>query len=343
MGNHYPIFINILDEDKDVKGQLGLVINQSIVTAYSSRLMSNTFNLFSKLGSRAVWAGGPVIHASDKMQRLEILKTVIKALEIVSKNNDIVLIDGYTPHQDFLIDEGYKNAFKISDYQVQSFFTFATETSKSLEQIWNGVHESAKRDVKRAQKRNITVKELIDFSELDDYFMLSNKWAKTKGIDTQIPPRYKKEYWKCIESGIEKIFLAYEDDELVTSHRLGCFNSIAFSHRITNSYSKPTSLGGPLLTWHAIEWAKKYGMWVFDFSGGESPPTNMTNEKKYVEQWNTLLTYKRKWGGQEFPYYHLLKIRKKINYKLFRILSKTDWAFRNYKKKQYKRPATVKN
>ena len=135
--------------------------------------------------------------------------------------------------------------------------------------------------------------------------------------------------------------MAYEDGKLVTTHRLGWFNGIAYSHKIINSYSRPTSLGGPLLMWHAIEWAKKSKMRIFDFSGGESPPLDDIDKKKYNEQWDSLLSYKRKWGGSEFPYYHVVKVQNNWRYKLIRALKKLDWSFRNYKRKHYKRPKAI--
>ena len=80
---------------------------------------------------------------------------------------------------------------------------------------------------------------------------------------------------------------------------------------------------------------------MYDFSGGEAPPLGEKDFKKYYEQWNSLLSYKRKWGGKEFPYYHIVKIQNNWRYKLSRSLSKLDWSFRNYKRKHYKRPRGV--
>lgn len=334
--NKFPVFINIVDESKNIKGQLGLVIHKS-VKAYSSTLMMKIMNLFSYFGSRALWVGGPIIHEENKTLRIHILKKIIEAIENISNENNLVLISGYTPPQDYLIDDDYKNEFNNQRYHINNFFTYAIDLSSDLDEIWNNIHNSTRRDVKRAQKQNISVKELSSIKELDNYFQLSKTWAKTKGIVSIINPNFKERYWNCIKSGNEKVFLSYQDGELIASHRLGCFNGIAHSHQLTNSYSMATNLGGPILTWHAIEWAKNVGLRIYDFSGGESPPENEKDKKKYSEQWSSLLNYKKKWGGKEYPYYHLIKIKNKNKYKLFRFLSKIDWILRNYKKEQYKR------
>jgi len=132
--------------------------------------------------------------------------------------------------------------------------------------------------------------------------------------------------------------LAYKDDKLLAGLRIGRFNGIAYTHKAINAYSQPANVAGPLLTWHAIKWAKELGFNTYDLSGGESEPKNEKDSKRYSEQWNSLLSYKRKWGGEEFPYFHFIKIINKKSHKLFRILSKPDWMFRNYKKKHFQKP-----
>ena len=79
-------------------------------------------------------------------------------------------------------------------------------------------------------------------------------------------------------------------------------------------------------------------MKIYDFSGGEAPPSNKEDMERYTQQWESLFAYKRKWSGSEFPYYHFIKIINKERYKLYRALSKPDLLLRNYKKKHFKRP-----
>jgi lipid II:glycine glycyltransferase (peptidoglycan interpeptide bridge formation enzyme) len=107
-----------------------------------------------------------------------------------------------------------------------------------------------------------------------------------------------------------------------------------------NSYSKAASVGGPALTWHAIKWAKERGMRIYDFSGVLAPSDDGKNDS-YREQWEGLTKYKRKWGGQEYPYYHFIKIIHPLRYKLFRLLTRPDWLYRDYKRKHFERPKIV--
>lgn len=331
-----PIFISVIDQTGTTKGQLGLIIDEIPMT-YSTPKLKVFAKGVSKLGKRATWAGGPIIHTDDNDSRIQILRTFIKALDFVAEKYNIIMIDGYTSPKDQGIDNDYKNELKVNGYQISNFFTFITDLAKSEEEIWNSLNKNAQRDVLRAEKRGVIVKELT-IDTLDDYFSLSKIWAKTKGISKSIPNSMKENYWNYYKKGVEKVFLAYEGGELVATHRLGCFNGIMYSHSLINSYEKQGSLGGPYLTWFAMKWAKQNGIKYFDFSGGEAPPDG--DDEQYKKQWGSLLAYKRKWGGQELPYYHWVKIKKKLSYKMMRALLKVDWSYRTFKKRRQEKIIT---
>jgi len=329
----FPIFIYVTDEFGALKGQMGIIVHKSPLI-YSANLLKIFAKIFSKLGNRITWVCGPIIHSNDKNSRIEILHAMIKSLDTISEKHNVILIDGYTPPQDVTIDEFYIDEFRKNNYNVTNFFTFVTDLSKSEEEIWSSLNKNAQRDVTRSQKRNISVREL-GYEQLDQFFLISEKWAQTKGIVKSMPRLVKERYWDYYKKGVEKVFLAYEDDEMIASHRLGCFNRIAYSHSLINSYTKEGNLGGPVLTWHALQWAKKEEMRIYDFSGGEAAPIDANEFEKYDKQWNSLLSYKRKWGGEEFPYFHVVKVRKKFAYKVMRVLLKIDWRYRSFKKKKY--------
>ena len=339
-GNSFPIFLQVVDDDNNVKAQLGIKIWDSLKSASSGKINS-IFNLFSKFGKRGSWVGGPIIHKQNNSDRILILTLMIHAMEEIINKYELTILDGYSPVQDFQIDDIYLHEFKKSGFEIKNFFSFVTDLEQPIEKIWNSIHNSTQRDVKKAERRNIHVKELENFNELEDYFLLNKTWAKTKGmVSKDFSSISKQKYLQSILDGIEKIFLSYDDEDLVAGHRLGCFNKIVYSHKITNSYSKPTSVAGPILTWHAIEWAKKNDFKYYDFSGGEMPPTDPKKIPVYEAKWKNLLNYKRKWGGSEFPYYHFLKIKSQKNYKILKMLSKIDFFYREYKRKRFSRPTS---
>lgn len=331
----FPKFIQVINEKNETVGQLGIKITKEM-GGHSTKFLKQVTKAASKLGGRGSWVNGPIIFSDQKEARLEILGLIIKALDKITKENNLMIIDGYSPPLDFLVDKEYKEQFRKNGYKIENFITLMSYLNQSTDNLWNKVKKNARNDVTKAKRENIIVKEISDKIDLLNYKKLTQKWAKTKGIEiTNIDIDLD---WEYLKSGIQKFFLAYQNNEILAGLKVGVFNKIAYTNQVLNSYSKAGNVAGPLLSWHAIEWAKKEGISIYDFSGGEASPKNEADQKRYDEQWKSLFAYKRKWGGEEFPYYHFIKITNKERYKLFRILSKPDWIVRNYKKKHFKRP-----
>lgn len=335
--NQFPIFIYIRDDNGKTKGQLGLIIRKSI-SGRSGTFFRKTTELASKLGRRGSWVSGPILHSENKKERIIIIRSIIKALEEIIEKYHLTILDGYSPPQDFQIDQNYLGEFTKNGYASEEFLTLITDFENySLDDLWGNVKKNARNDVSKAQRKNICVKEIENKAELKNYKFLARKWAKTKGIDLTNPLEDLEKDWACIKSGMQCLFLAYRDDIILAGLKIGCFNKIAYTHQVLNSYLEYGGTAGPLLTWSALKWAKQKGMRIYDFSGGKAPP-NKQNDKKYSEQWDSLFAYKRKWGGKEFPYYHFIKVKNTQKYKLFRIFAKSDWIYREFKRKRHKRP-----
>ena len=332
----FPRFIQIINEKNEIVSQLGLIITKER-GGYSTKFLKQLSRIASKLGTRGSWVSGPIIFSDQKQVRLKILDLIIKALDKIAKENNLMMIDGYSPPQDFHVDKDYIEQFRKNGYKIENFITLMSYLNQSKDDLWNKVKKNAKNDVTKAKRENIIVKEISDKTDLLNYKKLTQKWAKTKGIQITSINEIDAD-WQYLKSGIQKFFLAYQNNKILAGLRVGVFNKIAYTHQVLNSYSKAGNVAGPLLSWHAIVWAKKEGFRIYDFSGGEALPKNEAAQQRYDEQWKNLFAYKQKWGGEEFPYYHFIKITNKERYKLFRILSKPDWIMRNYKKKHYKRP-----
>jgi hypothetical protein len=336
----YPLFLYVYNNNGDVVGQLGITIVKT-KRGYSTYTLKKIIETASKLGNRGTWVSGPIIHTEDVESRIKILQSILKALKVIIKENNLMVIGGYTPPQDFHVDEKYKQEFLKEGYLINNFKTYVTDLSQDIDTIWKKVKKNAKNDVSKAERENIQIKEIENKNDLKKFELLSQKWQKTKGIETKDPFASLEKDWRDYNANIQNFFLAYKNDKLLAGLRISRFNGIAYTHQVLNTYSQSGNVGGPLLTWHAIKWAKESGFKTYDFSGGELEPKNEKDSKRYSEQWDSLLSYKRKWGGEEIPYFHLIKIVNKKSYKLFRLASKPDWIFRNYKKKHYKKPKNV--
>jgi len=330
----FHIFIYVIDENGTVVGQLGLRIIKTVVM-FSNKLSRLLLKTISKITSRAIWLDGPIIHSNDKKIRIEILKNILHSIDSIAQKYDLVHVEGYSPACDILLDDNYKQEFKKNKYRVKDYVTFILDMSKSIEDIWNNLPKRLKQDVNRAKRRNIIVKQIETFDELKQYLLLLQTWAKTKGLEVTNPFQGIDKLWQNINNKVEIFFLAYQNNKLISGLRIVYFNGIIHPNAVISSYEGHTSLGGTLLTWSTIEWAKITGAKLYDFTGGEIELPS--NDEREDNNHNTLLYYKKKWTGDEFPQFNVLKIRKKFSYKLYIILFKSVRSFHNFKMKQFKK------
>jgi serine/alanine adding enzyme len=319
-----PIFITVFSNN-EVVGQLGLKIIKTS-TLYSSKSLKKLNSIFSKLTTRMNWVYGPIIHSIEINERHQILEQILTAVNEVSEKYDVVHIEGQTPPCDFLIDDEYLKIFKKYNFSSYNFFTFITSLNSSLEEIWKNISKNARGDVNRAKRRNITTKILENEFELENFMKLNQNWAKTKGLIITDLEKEKKLIWNNNNKGTEKIFLAYHNNKLISGIRVGCFNKIAYTNFVINSYSDGTNLGGTLLTWSVLEWAKKNKYTFYDFSGG--PDLGKNQNYKTI---HSLLFYKGKWGGKQTSYFVFIKIRKKFFYKIYTTIFKLLRTFHSFR------------
>ena len=297
-----PVFIHVVNANDEIVGQVGLGIIDSTVM-YSSPLFKRYSKIISNIAKRIIWVHGPIIHSKNIEERKTILTEILKEVDEVAREYDVVYIEGQTSPCDFLIDEDYQKIFSDNGYTKLDSRSFLANLDLTLDELWSNVSKKARGDVNRAKRRKIEVKTLETIEEIDNFVSLNKEWARAKDLTITNPEKQKEIFWKNHKSGIEKFFLAREEKKLVAGLRIGCFNGIAHTNFVINSYGTKTNLGGTLLTWSAVEWAKNNNFRMYDFSGGGVA--------------ESLLSYKKKWGGKETPYYVFRKIRKHSSYKLY--------------------------
>ena len=320
--NTVPIYISVLDDEKNVVGQLGLnIINTT--AQYSSSFLTNILKLIPNVSRRGIWFFGPIIHTNNKNKKIQILKELLKGLDIVYKKYNIVYGFGFASPYDSSIDEQYLNELKKNGYLVAKSVTYLADLSESLESLWGKISKKTRGDISRAERRGISVKQIKTYDELQDYIQLYKIWTKTKGLELSKSAYNIEKIWNNIQSGLEVFFLAYQNNEIISGLRLTQFNKIIYTYQVLSSYSNDTSLGGTLLTWKAIEWSKQQDCKIYDFSGGSGRDITKKEEK--------LLFYKKKWGGNEVVHTNMEKINKKTRFKIFKFLEVSLGKYRSFR------------
>jgi len=326
--NTFPVFISILDEKDAVVGQLGMLIIKTSVQ-YGSTLFQKLAKMASRISTRGVWLYGPIIHTENKMERIEILRMILKANnEIVDKYN-LVFIEGYSAPLDISLYDNEIKEYRKNGYHSKKYVTFITDLKKPIEEIWKNVQKYTKKNVNRSAKRGVVVKELKTFEESKQVISLFQKWGKAKGIVVSDPEQQLKKFWERQNSGLEKTFLAFKEQQLVSSITVSYFNNVVIPVQVLNSYSSiARNLGGPALTWYAIKWAKEFKFAIYDITGGPLlSESDLVNDKHGM----SAIHYKKKWGGKQYTHYYFIKINKKSSYVIYKKLFKMLQWYHNRK------------
>ena len=186
-----------------------MIIKTSV--QYGSALFQKLSKIISGVSTRGIWQYGPTIHTENKMEKKEILRMILKANNEIIKKYNLVFIEGYSAPLDVsLCDEEIKEYEKYG-YNTKKFVAFLTDLKKPIEEIWKNVQQYAKKNVNRAAKRGVTIKELKTFEDSKQAISLFQKWGKTKGLIISDPEQQLKKFWDRQNSGFEKTFLAFKE------------------------------------------------------------------------------------------------------------------------------------
>ena len=308
-----PLFVYVVDKLGDTVGQIGLVVRK---LGYDKRLF---------------WYQGPAIKERCAQYKSEIFLLMMRTIEKLASHNGVTIIDGYTALGDTLIDDEFLNMFKQEGFNVTIHFSYAIDLSMDLDALWKDVSKRTRQYIKEALREGIEVKMLENYDQMIEYHQLGKKWLKHKGFKIRDDGDMVKMSWENHKLGIDRIFLAYQHDVLVSALKISVFNGISCASEVINSYNE-SKISGKVLTWSAIKWSKENGCRIYDITGG----VKGINEVKTPKVQKGFVYYKQRWGGQELLYYQLTKIVDKRKYKIFRIITKMNRIKKSIKNKLIK-------
>jgi len=218
----------------------------------------------------------------------------VKYYSLISKRKKInkefvyVMKDcGITVLYPFSHDHVDLQPYKWRGFSIEVSYTYVIDLNQPLDVIWDGMHSSRRRDIRKAEKSNIQIAEndLISFLELNEETFRRQK----KRINL-------KKFWKiifneCSKRNCCKIWTAYLNNEPIASLFLIWDNKRAYY--IGGGINQNSQGIMSLLMWNAIKASKEMGLKEFDFEGSDIPTIEM---------------YFRKFGGTIRP---ILYIRDK--------------------------------
>lgn len=206
---------------------------------------------------------------------------------LASLNYDLVL-------KDWSANTQLEN-FRLTNYWVNS----ELDLSQGIDAIWKEVNKNLGRNLRKAEKCGIIIKQELAEISSSDFYELFKKTRKRLGVPI-FPFRLFKNMWNYMGEQTMRVYMAYLDNRPICGF-------IVFDTPSTSLYAYGASdflfqetRVNDLIMWKAIEDSLKQGKKIFDF--GCDAPDNFN-----------LMRFKKKWGAVPKNIVTAYKTKRHIN------------------------------
>ena len=231
------------------------------------------------------WSYGPVIF--DELKSDEIINDFQKYL--ISKKFKVNGI--FHPLTKF------NKKIILKQFHLKEWSTFLIDLSQDHNTLWENMNKSsARKNINRSKKKEITVKE-CKYENLGDYYKLVKNVSDKSNSDLKF--EYVETTWTTLKKLGYTVFIAYQHEIPISGLGISFFNSYLNEWGVGRSildYDEKL-YSQDLLKWEIICWGKKNNFSYFDLTGANPTPDN---DKEIG-----ILQYKKKWGGKQIPLFIL--------------------------------------
>lgn len=235
-----------------------------------------------------------------KMQRPDNPVDLKKVDQIAQEEKSLFVlleptIDGHSETK--LRENHYQKAPKMS---LTHTATIQIDLTKSLDHIFKGFSENARRNIRKAQKNNLSIGvELLSQpsaeKHFEEFYRLFSNLTKIKKFWA---PSYDEYHKKMIGFKDNSYLLfAYLDNKPVAAVWLGIFDNKSWYMNTGITDEGYKLLANYLLVWEAIKFSKKLKLRTFDFEGIFDPRFPFDRKT-----WKGFSEFKKRFHGKVVEY-----------------------------------------
>lgn len=160
--------------------------------------------------------------------------------------------------------------FVWSDYQVTPSYTYKIDLTSGEESVWDSFQKKLRSDIKRTEKKGLTVKEgsAADIQYLYDSLQ---KRYETQNRGLSLSREYIQDLFQEFGSQNLRLFVAEYDGEIIGAILLIIYKETT---SVWLGVSKSGLTGLPvndLIQWEAIKWSIQNGGKTFELIGASTP------------------------------------------------------------------------
>src|SRR5437879_1420038 len=161
----------------------------------------------------------------------------------------------------------------------------------NAEEMFSRLGRSARRDIRRAQREDLTIERATTKEELKEFYRVFHEFTIEKGFMTRAYAYQEKLWDTYLQQGMGRLLVAKHQGKIA-----GGSIDLAFAGKCVHMHVGATNRYRDLhindaLVWEGIRWAKESGCSWFSFRGVGSSPSQETFKRKFNPTLVSLVGY----------------------------------------------------
>lgn len=268
--------------------------NDKILALMNAVVIKEKSKLLQSFSARSIIFGGPVFENTRAGQ--EAILFLLDEYSKIAGRQSL-----YSEIRNIYDMSQFSKLFNQCGYYFEDHLNYLIDIKRSDEEVFQDIHRSMRKNITKAQKNGILVKEVIDKNQISVFYnFLKEIYHRAKKPIMDIS-YFEAIFDILVPSGMAKFHLAEYKDEYIGGRVTLMYKNVIYAHYVSTSSEYKSLNPNALLNWEIISWGIKNGYHVFDFGGAGGP-----KEEYGVRE------FKKQFGGQLVNYGRYKKIHSPI-------------------------------
>lgn len=288
LDNAQPIFLKTFDDEGDVSYLLLFRKKRW------NRDGNNTFNkLCGYFYQWIEWMDGPVFLTNDNEKIVSSINLYLSWIENYSiAHKQILFATGHFARQSkYANSSEIESIFRQNEYNCGKWGTYLTDLTKTDDEIWNGIHKSARTKIRKCARYDLQFEKIKDY---ENYILNIYNPSREKRLHDKLtvdPPFSRKIFNESNENGYSYWVARSKDRIIYANIGLYIYDNVAtqMASIITMDALEKKIPAQDFIHWELLKYAKNQGCHIYDVAGVNPHPANQKEEG--------IREFKKKWGG----------------------------------------------
>lgn len=276
---------------------------KKIIGVLSGVVVSEKEGLMGKFSTRAIIQGGPLL--APEADR-KVLKELVEAFDEAVKPKAI-----WSEIWNF--NDTKQTLKTLKNYHFEDHLNFLIDVNRSEEIIWREIHESRRKNINRAIKKDLVIEEVENQAQLDIIYQLVSETYRRVKVPLSDSGLFKSAYQILVSRGLAKFFLVKHNNDYIGARIVLTYNKKIYDWYAGASPDSFEFYPNDYLVWSVLKWGVKNGYKVFDFGGAGKPNVPYGPRE-----------FKRRFGGDLTNFGRLIRVYSPWKYRL------AHWGFKVY-------------